>query len=218
MFPSLVNCCTLDWFQSWPHDALESVAADNLHVVEMDERTRAACVEMCLYFHRTSEALTSQFWNEQKRHTYVTPTSYLELISLFLGLLDRRRRETAKIRGRYQTGLDKLLQTEAAVKAMQIELQSMQPDLIRTSEETEAKMMDVNLRKEEAQKIREGVHQEEQLATRAAEVAKAIERECASELGEAMPVLRAAEDALDTLTPQDIGELRAFKNPSKVTN
>ena len=22
-FPSLVNCCTIDWFQSWPADALQ---------------------------------------------------------------------------------------------------------------------------------------------------------------------------------------------------
>jgi len=22
MFPSLINCCTIDWFQAWPDDAL----------------------------------------------------------------------------------------------------------------------------------------------------------------------------------------------------
>ena len=26
MFPSLVNCCTIDWFNAWPADALFSVA------------------------------------------------------------------------------------------------------------------------------------------------------------------------------------------------
>ena len=28
MFPSLVNCCTIDWFSSWPEEALRSVAAN----------------------------------------------------------------------------------------------------------------------------------------------------------------------------------------------
>ena len=30
MFPSLVNCCTLDWFSSWPEEALLSVATQYL--------------------------------------------------------------------------------------------------------------------------------------------------------------------------------------------
>ena len=25
-FPSLINCCTIDWFNEWPAEALESVA------------------------------------------------------------------------------------------------------------------------------------------------------------------------------------------------
>lgn len=30
MFPSLVNCCTIDWFEKWPEDALLSVAQNTL--------------------------------------------------------------------------------------------------------------------------------------------------------------------------------------------
>ncbi|EER14631.1 dynein heavy chain, putative, partial [Perkinsus marinus ATCC 50983] len=30
MFPSLVNCCTIDWFAEWPADALYSVAKQQL--------------------------------------------------------------------------------------------------------------------------------------------------------------------------------------------
>ena len=26
MFPSLVNCCTIDWFTEWPEEALMNVA------------------------------------------------------------------------------------------------------------------------------------------------------------------------------------------------
>ena len=32
MFPSLVNCCTIDWFNEWPKEALYSVAK-----ITMDE-------------------------------------------------------------------------------------------------------------------------------------------------------------------------------------
>ena len=31
MFPSLVNCCTIDWFHEWPAEALYSVAKQQLN-------------------------------------------------------------------------------------------------------------------------------------------------------------------------------------------
>ena len=30
MFPSLVNCCTIDWFTEWPEEALEGVGRGQL--------------------------------------------------------------------------------------------------------------------------------------------------------------------------------------------
>lgn len=36
-FPSLVNCCTIDWFNEWPAEALESVATTFLNEIpELD--------------------------------------------------------------------------------------------------------------------------------------------------------------------------------------
>lgn len=26
LYPSLINCCTIDWFEDWPEEALEEVA------------------------------------------------------------------------------------------------------------------------------------------------------------------------------------------------
>ena len=35
MFPSLVNCCTIDWFAPWPQEALRSVARHFLDPVRV---------------------------------------------------------------------------------------------------------------------------------------------------------------------------------------
>lgn len=40
MFPSLINCCTIDWFHGWPSDALEMVAHEFLEDVEMESDVR----------------------------------------------------------------------------------------------------------------------------------------------------------------------------------
>lgn len=39
-FPSLVNCCTLDWFASWPKTALYEVAKRNLEGIDVAEQLK----------------------------------------------------------------------------------------------------------------------------------------------------------------------------------
>jgi dynein heavy chain len=34
MFPSLINCCTIDWFDRWPDEALLSVSRQVLEPIE----------------------------------------------------------------------------------------------------------------------------------------------------------------------------------------
>lgn len=48
MFPSLVNCCTIDWFLPWPKEALQSVAEHFMDDMELDEREGiiSICVDM----------------------------------------------------------------------------------------------------------------------------------------------------------------------------
>ena len=51
-FPSLVNCCTIDWFREWPDDALEAVAVKVLQNVAVEkEEDRTKLMEMCKTFH-----------------------------------------------------------------------------------------------------------------------------------------------------------------------
>lgn len=91
MFPSLVNCCTIDWFQAWPSDALVSVARKFFGPIEMVQETKDKCVEMVQYFHSSTERWAENFFLKLKRKYYVTPTSYLELIITFQTLLSEKR-------------------------------------------------------------------------------------------------------------------------------
>nr|CAD7398119.1 unnamed protein product [Timema cristinae] len=71
LFPSLVNCCTIDWFQPyktmelnerefvlevWPEDALEKVAQKYMKDINVPEEVKSAAVVACKYFHVTSRS------------------------------------------------------------------------------------------------------------------------------------------------------------------
>ena len=59
MFPSLVNCTTIDWFTEWPHDALEKVASKFLEDMDMDDEVKNETIK----FYRTA----LQLWQGDKQ-------------------------------------------------------------------------------------------------------------------------------------------------------
>jgi dynein heavy chain, axonemal len=55
-YPSIVNCCAIDWFTAWPQDALQAVAHKFLSDIPFDSKadgdaTRLALVRACQLFH-----------------------------------------------------------------------------------------------------------------------------------------------------------------------
>ena len=66
-FPALVNCCTIDWLQPWPEDALLAVATKFLGEIQLPESEREACIEMCQYFHTSTQDLSKDFFLRVKR-------------------------------------------------------------------------------------------------------------------------------------------------------
>ena len=214
MFPSLVNCCTIDWFSQWPQDALKSVATQFLAEVDLSTpELRAACEDMCIEFHVKIRQLAQKFLEEEQRYYYATPTSYLELINTYKKLLKAKRLEVSTVRDRYEIGLEKLLSAEESVSVMKEELIALQPVLVKTSEEVEEALIVVDKETEQAEAKRAVVEKEEAVANVKAQAAKAIKDECEAELAEAIPLLEAAITALNTLTKNDITLVKSMKNP-----
>jgi dynein heavy chain len=54
MFPSIVNCCTIDWLNPWPEDALQTVASMFLENLEFEEATaekKLKIAKLCVAVH-----------------------------------------------------------------------------------------------------------------------------------------------------------------------
>ncbi|CAB0001089.1 unnamed protein product [Nesidiocoris tenuis] len=203
-FPAIVNCCTIDWFQPWPQDALLAVATRFLSSVELTDKERNACVDMCQSFHLSTQDLASEFLNRTGRPTYVTPTSYLELINTFKFLLDKKREEVMMGKKRYEGGLERLANAAAQVAVMEKELKALQPAIQEASAQVKVTMEKVEAEAEDVSKIETLVKADEEVAGEQARAAQAIKDECDENLAEAMPIMEAALAALNTLTTADI--------------
>ncbi|XP_054535146.1 dynein axonemal heavy chain 7 isoform X6 [Pan troglodytes] len=212
-FPALVNCCTIDWFQSWPEDALQAVASRFLEEIEMSEEIRDGCIDMCKSFHTSTIDLSKSFFVELQRYNYVTPTSYLELISTFKLLLEKKRSEVMKMKKRYEVGLEKLDSASSQVATMQMELEALHPQLKVASKEVDEMMIMIEKESVEVAKTEKIVKADETIANEQAMASKAIKDECDADLAGALPILESALAALDTLTAQDITVVKSMKSP-----
>lgn len=55
----------------------------------------AVVPELCVLFHESVQALSKAFLAKERRHVYITPTSYLELIHSYKTLLSKKQNEVS---------------------------------------------------------------------------------------------------------------------------
>uniref|UniRef100_A0A8C7UPX5 Dynein axonemal heavy chain 1 n=1 Tax=Oncorhynchus mykiss TaxID=8022 RepID=A0A8C7UPX5_ONCMY len=189
-FPSLVTCCTIDWFSAWPEEALQSVAASFLYELPELEASPTAMkglIMMCVEIHQMVARKCAQYLAELSRYNYVTPKSYLELLAIFSSLIGRKKQELHSARQRMKTGLDKV--RGGTLNATILYLR----DTV-VAEET-----------------RTAVQAEEAKASQKACVAGAIAEDAQKDLDEALPALDAALTSLKSLNKNDV--VRAMQRP-----
>ncbi|XP_013988847.1 dynein axonemal heavy chain 1 isoform X2 [Salmo salar] len=215
-FPSLVTCCTIDWFSAWPEEALQSVAASFLYELPELEASPTAMkglIMMCMEIHQMVARKCAQYLAELSRYNYVTPKSYLELLAIFSSLIGRKKQELHSARQRMKTGLDKLLRTAEDVSKMQEELETMRPLLEEAAKDTVITMEKIKVDTVVAEETRTAVQAEEAKASQKACVAGAIAEDAQKDLDEALPALDAALTSLKSLNKNDVVEVRAMQRP-----
>lgn len=214
MFPSLVNCTTIDWFHPWPTDALKSVASRFFKDIDVDQKTKEGIIDVCVDMQERVIKTSESFYNSLRRYNYVTPTSYLELIKIFRNLFEAKRTEIFTGQQRYENGLQKLNETAVSVKKMQIQLEALQPQLIQSSKETEELIVTIEERSKQVAETKRVVSAEEAECNEQAAEAEKIKEECTEALAEAMPALNNAMKALKVVQKSQLDELRAMKVPT----
>ena len=214
MFPSLVNCCTIDWFSEWPDEALASVAQSSLTEEQLTLYGHTDdCVAFFQLVHQGVATASQEYHDTLRRYNYVTPTSYLELLGTFKSVLKEKRAEVDLLRQRLRGGLQKLHGAQKQVAVLRRQLEKMRPKLIVTQQEVEQMLVVIEQDKEAAAETQVIVEKEEAEAQRRAAETKAIATDAEKDLAEALPALDKAVACLNRLRRADLDEVRAMKKP-----
>ncbi|ETV90921.1 hypothetical protein H310_14407 [Aphanomyces invadans] len=213
-FPSLINCCTIDWYMNWPKEALESVATRFLaHVHLPSEDMRASLIGMCSIVHTTSNEFAAAFQSQLQRHVYTTPKSYLDLIQLYVKMLQIKQTELQHIKSRMEIGVKKLDETNAIVDSLKSELIKLQPILTQKAREAEVLLKQVSIDQQAAADVRMRVSKDEAVVGKQAEEVAILQADAQKDLDIAMPALHNAQNALHSLSKSDITEVKSFTKP-----
>jgi dynein heavy chain len=114
-FPALVNCTSIDWFQPWPKDALHRVGQQFLSQLDMPEEVRIGVEGFMPYSFESVNEAALTFLEVDRRYCYTTPKSYLELLGLYVSMLNKKRQESETAISRLSNGLEKLQSTAEIV-------------------------------------------------------------------------------------------------------
>jgi dynein heavy chain len=213
-YPSLVNCCTIDWYSLWPEDALLVVADRFLSDESLGiKKYQEALGRICVNIHMSVMESTKLFFAQLRRYNYATPTSYLELIKLFKVLLTEQQDIVSTKLSRYRNGLEMLRTTNDKVDKLKEKLIKWQPELKKQGEELAITLVDLERDKKDANAKAEVCGREaKETAAIMAEV-QAIKDDCDASLAISKPALEKAMKKVAEISANDITMMKNYAQP-----
>ena len=215
-FPALTSGTSIDRFHPWPRSALVSVASRFLAGLELGgEAASAAVASHMAEVHESVTEASRAFLSRARRHNYVTPKSFLELIDFYKSLLAAKRASSGAQVARLEDGLAKLRQTAADVSELQLDVARAMARAEEEVRNTDALVAAMSAQRAVAQSEREAAAVVACRAQAASDAASAVESDASSALAEAKPALDAAKEAVAGLDKASLTELKNFKSPPK---
>ena len=212
-FPGMVSNTVIDWYFPWPPEALEAVATYFLQEEKLPEEHRANIVQHMVVVHQSMMDQMDKFFLELRRHMYVTPKNFLDYISNYRSGMKEARKENARQTTRLSGGLAKLVEAADAVTIMSAELVKKKVIVDAKTIDCQAMIKDIQEKTVVADESKIIALAKEEELTEMAAVIKVESAKAQEQLGEALPALEMAAEALKNLDKADIGEVKQFTTP-----
>jgi len=199
MFPSLVSCCTIDWFSSWPIEALKNVATRIIGPEYAD---------FCAFSHHLVSEYCSKFFEEMKRTNFVTPSTFLAFLNLVSSVGNRLKTKLDTTTNTIKKGLQKMVEASEEIVILEKNIRELQPVLKQKKSETMKMLQDLAVDQEKMAQTKEQVAKATEEAEEQSRIAQRLAAEAQEDLDRVMPKLEAALRSLDTLNRSQVAELR----------
>eukprot|EP00918_Siedleckia_nematoides_P036129 GHVU01078544.1.p1 GENE.GHVU01078544.1~~GHVU01078544.1.p1 ORF type:complete len:222 (+),score=64.06 GHVU01078544.1:1660-2325(+) len=171
---------------------------------QIDEEVKAQVATQMSDIHLSIETANADFLEQELRHNYTTPKSFLELIDFYKKLLQQKRQRVDESIDRLEKGLYALQDTKSKVEGLQ---QDLQEKMVKVKEKQSAAHVLID----QVTKASAAAEEEEKLASEEAaktdvlaQEAATIQKEAEGELAEALPAMERAKAAVNCLTKGSI--------------
>uniref|UniRef100_A0A8I3PUB4 Dynein axonemal heavy chain 2 n=1 Tax=Canis lupus familiaris TaxID=9615 RepID=A0A8I3PUB4_CANLF len=214
-YPALVNCTTINWFSEWPREALLEVAEKYLVGVDLgtQENIHKKVAKIFVTMHWSVAQYSQKMLLELRRHNYVTPTNYLELVSGYKKLLGEKRQELLDQANKLRTGLFKIDETREKVEVMSLELEDAKKKVAEFQKQCEEYLVIIVQQKREADEQQKAVTANSEKIAIEEVKCQTLADNAQKDLEEALPALEEAMRALESLNKKDIGEIKSYGRP-----
>ncbi|KAM7400305.1 hypothetical protein PAMA_004821 [Pampus argenteus] len=214
-FPGLISGCTMDWFTPWPNEAL--VAVSNYFLSEFpmvcSAAVKAAVVTTMGTYHDKVSITCESYFERFRRRTHVTPKSYLSFINGYKTLYAEKYNYINTLAERMNVGLDKLMEASKSVAQLSKDLEVKEKELAIASVKADKVVAEVTVSAEAATVVKNEV---QVVKDKALKIVEGIEKEkvfAEAKLEAAKPALEEAKAALNTIKPADIATVRKLAKP-----
>jgi dynein heavy chain len=230
-FPALMSSMAFDTFGGWPRTALcavsqrlllennnssATISDGNMSAgpLVLDKSLVESVSEAAAAIHEAVAAACVKYWTVYRRRAYVTPKSFLELVSMYNQLLKQKREELKNAKLRLQNGVSKISEARSAVLLLQKELEKEQVVVEEKKAAAAALVDSLGVEKAAADVAVEAGKGNEAAAIAIQEEVSSAQLACAADLEKAEPIIKEAEAALNSLDKASLGELKSFSKPA----
>ena len=218
-FPAIFSSTSIDWFLPWPEEALVSVSSKKMAGFKMDAKkdVRTALELHMGKVHDLVTEVCEVYYARMRRHVYVTPKSYLAFIDLYKDVYKAKYDAIDVEDQNISKGLEKLNEAAAGVEELKIDLKKEDIKLKEASDITDKLLKELEIENKKAKEKGDEVAIVQTNCIAQKNSILSEKEEADKDLAVALPFLRRAEKAVDSIKPLDIKELSGMSQATDTT-